>query len=92
MMRFVIPALLGSAFIAGGVTESARAQQTTRSERAEHSRIAAAIRELEDAIRYMERAPHDFDAYKAEALQSSRQALHDLRLALAYRARQDNMR
>lgn len=91
-MRLVLPVLLGTAMIAGGVTETVRAQQTPRSERAEHPRIAAAIRELEDAIKYMEAAPHDFGGHKAAAIQSSRQALQDLRKALAYRARQDNQR
>ena len=92
MMRLMIPVLLGSALMTAGISESARAQQTMRSERAEHPRIAAAIRELEDAIKYMEAAPHDFGGHKAEAIQSTRQALYDLRQALAYRARQDNKR
>jgi hypothetical protein len=61
-------------------------------ERAEHPRIAAAIRELEEAIRYMEKAPHDFGGHKAAALASSRQASADLRQALAYRAAKDETR
>jgi hypothetical protein len=92
MMRLMIPVLLGSALMTAGISESAWAQQTMRSERAEHPRIAAAIRELEDAIKYMEAAPHDFGGHKAEAIQSTRQALCDLRQALAYRVRQDNKR
>ena len=92
MVMTTIPVLLGSALMTAGISESARAQQTMRSERAEHPRIAAAIRELEDAIKYMEAAPHDFGGHKAEAIQSTRQALYDLRQALAYRVRQDNKR
>jgi hypothetical protein len=92
MMRLMIPVLLGSALMTAGISESARAQQTMRRERAEHPRIAAAIRELEDAIKYMEAAPHDFGGHKAAAIQSTRQALYDLRQALAYRVRQDNKR
>jgi hypothetical protein len=61
-------------------------------ERAEHPRIASAIRELEEAIRYMEKAPHDFGGHKAAALASSRQAVTDLRQALAYRAAKDETR
>jgi hypothetical protein len=61
-------------------------------ERAEHPRIAAAIRELEEAIRYMEKAPHDFGGHKAAALTSSKQAVVDLRQALAYRASKDETR
>jgi hypothetical protein len=34
--------------------------QGVRAEAAEHPRIAKAINELEDAINYMEHAPHDF--------------------------------
>jgi len=63
--------------------------QTVRSEAVEHPRIAAAIRELEGAIAYMEAAPHDFGGHKASAISASRAALQELRAALAYRARKD---
>jgi hypothetical protein len=63
--------------------------QTIRSEAANHPRIAAAIRELEGAIAYMERAPHDFGGHKAAAIRDSRTALVELRAALAYRAQKD---
>jgi hypothetical protein len=58
--------------------------QTIRSEAANHPRIAAAIRELEGAIAYMERAPHDFGGHKAAAIRDSRTALVELRAALAF--------
>ena len=63
--------------------------QTVRTEAANHPRIATAIRELEEAIRYMEAAPHDFGGHKAAAIRDSRAAVTQLKLALAYRARQD---
>jgi hypothetical protein len=63
--------------------------QTVRSEAAEHPRIASAIRELEEAVRYMEAAPHDFGGHKAAAIRDSRAAITQLRLALAYRAVRD---
>jgi hypothetical protein len=63
--------------------------QTVRSEAATHPRIATAIRELEEAIHYMEAAPHDFGGHKAAAIRDSRAAVAQLRLALAYRAKQD---
>jgi hypothetical protein len=63
--------------------------QTVRSEAANHPRIAAAIRELEGAVAYMERAPHDFGGHKAAAIRDSRAALVELRAALAYRAQKD---
>jgi len=63
--------------------------QTIRSEAANDPRIAAAIRELEGAIAYMERAPHDFGGHKAAAIRDSQTALVELRAALAYRAQKD---
>ena len=75
----VLGALLG----AGGMMLYAQ------NERAEHPRIARAINDLEDAIRYMDAAPHDFGGHKAEAIRASREAVRQLRFALAYRARED---
>ena len=51
----------------------------------EHPRIAAAIRELEDAIAYMEAAPHNFGGNKARAIADARKAVASLRRALAFR-------
>jgi hypothetical protein len=55
----------------------------------DHPRIATAIRDLEDAVAYMEAAPHDFGGHKAAAIAASRKAINQLRKALAYRARRD---
>jgi len=79
------------AIAAGGVlaTVSTAGADTVREEAREHPRIAAAIRELEEAIRYMEAAPHDFGGHKAQALADSRAAVKSLREALAYRAAKD---
>jgi len=63
--------------------------QNAATERANHPRIAAAIHELNDAIAYMEAAPHDFGGRKAAAIESSRRAVRDLNFALQYRARED---
>jgi hypothetical protein len=63
--------------------------QNVRTEAATHPRIAAAIRELEGAVQYMERAPHDFGGHKAAAIKESQAALVELRAALAYRAAKD---
>jgi hypothetical protein len=65
-------------------------QQNQKSEASEHPRIEKAIHELEGAIEYMEKAPHDFGGHKAEALEDSRKAVKSLKLTLAYRAHQDN--
>jgi hypothetical protein len=78
--------------IAGGLAfaQTGLAQETGKQELREHPRIAAAIRELQEAIRYMERAPHDFGGHKALAIADSRKAIEQLRLAMQYRAQQDN--
>ena len=88
MRRLLAPLVLGLVVISCAVAGSARAQNM-KTERAEHPRIARAIRALEDAIQYMEAAPHDFGGHKAAAIASSRQAVVDLRQALAYRAMKD---
>jgi hypothetical protein len=54
-----------------------------------HPRIAQAIKNLEDAIAYMEQAPNDFGGHKGTALNASRAAVNELRAALAFRAQQD---
>jgi hypothetical protein len=59
------------------------------SEATNHPRVAAAIRELEGAIAYMERAPHDFGGHKAAAIRDSEAALVELRAALGLRVCQD---
>jgi hypothetical protein len=66
--------------------------ESPREEAAEHPRIAKAIHELEDAVAYLEAAPHDFGGHKAEAIAASRKAIEQLRLALAYRAKEDTKR
>jgi hypothetical protein len=79
---------------AGGALASvtAVAEEGVREEAREHPRIARAIRELEDAIHYLEAAPHDFGGYKAQAIADSRAAVISLRRALAYRAEKDERR
>jgi hypothetical protein len=61
-----------------------------QNERAMHPRIAAAIKSLDDAIAYMEAAPHDFGGHKAAAIKSSREAVLQLKEALRFRAREDH--
>ena len=65
------------------------AAQNVHGEMEHHPRIAKAIQELEDAIAYLEAAPHDFGGHKAAALRDSRAAIEQLRKAMAYRARED---
>jgi len=87
MKRVVV---LAAAFlIVLGVSYSYVSAQTVRTEAANPPRIAAAIRELEGAIQYMEAAPHDFGGHKVAAIRDARAAVTQLKLALAYRAKQD---
>ena len=66
--------------------------QNMRTEAAAHPRIVQAIRNLEDAIAYMETAPHDFGGHKAAAISASRAAIAELRASLAFRAGVDRGR
>jgi multidrug efflux pump subunit AcrA (membrane-fusion protein) len=78
--------ILGAAL---GAVATLGIAQNVASERANHPRIAAAISQIDDAIAYMEAAPHDFGGHKAAAIASSKAAVRDLKLALAYRAKTD---
>ena len=63
--------------------------ESYKEEKASHPRIAKAIAELRDAVKYMEAAPHDFGGNKAAAIASSNLAIKDLQEALKYRAAKD---
>ena len=75
--------------ILGAVLGSVATICAAQNERANHPRIAAAITSIDDAIAYMEAAPHDFGGHKAAAIASSKAAVRDLKQALAFRARAD---
>ena len=62
-------------------------QQDRRTEVSNHPRIENAIRELENAIDLMEKAPNDFGGYKAQAIIDSKKAVASLKQALNYRAK-----
>ena len=63
--------------------------QTMGDEMREHPRIITA---MEDAIRYMEAAPHDFGGFKARAIEDTRRAIDSLRMALHFREHRDRER
>ena len=67
-------------------------QQNQMTEAARHPRIENAIRELESAVEYMEKAPDNFGGYKAQAIADSKQAIRSLKKALEYRSKVDNGR
>jgi hypothetical protein len=67
-------------------------QQNKRTEAINHPRIERAIKELESAVDYMEKAPYDFGGHKEAAIADSKRAIVSLKLALQYRAKEDNMK
>jgi hypothetical protein len=87
-MKMLAVALAASLLFAPLGANIANAQ-TVRSEAAAHPRIAQAIRDIEDAIAYMEAAPNDFGGHKGGAINASREAVRQLRAALEFRAEQD---
>jgi hypothetical protein len=82
-MKLLSGIVLG-AMLCGGAWSLA-----AQNERAMHPRIAKAIAALKDSRAYMEAAPHDFGGHKAEAIRATDEAIKQLNLALAYRARAD---
>ena len=91
MKKTLIPLVLALGLGVSFLPTPARAE-TTAEEKAAHPRLARAIDELDDAIHYLESAPHDFGGHKTEALRASREAVRQLRLALQYRAAVDTRR
>jgi hypothetical protein len=81
-MKFISGIVLGIALTAGMTL-------LAQNERAMHPRIAAAIAALRDARTYMADAPHDFGGHKEAAIKASDEAIRQLNLALAYRAKAD---
>ena len=80
-------AVLGT-LVAGPAVLEARAENP-REEAREHPRIRKAIREMEDAVAYLEAAPHDFGGHKATAILKTREAIEQLKMAMEYRAVED---
>ncbi len=82
-MRFISGILVGMMICIGTWTLSAQ------NEAAMHPRIAAAIVGLKDARAYMLGAAHDFGGHRDKAIRACDDAIRELNLALAYRAKQD---
>ena len=73
-----------AAFALGVVLTSAF---TTNQHPSEHPRLHKAIEQMEDAISYMQAAPHDFGGHKAQAIADTKAAIASLRAAESYHAR-----
>jgi hypothetical protein len=84
--------LILSVVIFLGTTGFVLVQQNKRTEAAKHPRVENAIKELESAIDYLEKAPDDFGGFKAHAIADSKKAVVSLKRALNYRAKDDNMK
>jgi hypothetical protein len=91
-MTRLMSALALSAGLAVLFTPSFASAESAREEAAEHPRIAKAIAEMEEAIRYLEAAPHNFGGHKEAAIRDTRKAIEQLRKALHYRAKEDTKR
>jgi hypothetical protein len=86
--QIIVIAIIVTTFLA--TTAFVTNQQNVKSEASEHPRIEKAINSIEDAIAYMEKAPHDFGGHKVAAIADSKKAVASLKLALAYRAGADS--
>jgi len=91
MQRIVLSSIISMVLVVSFSPVFAEGQ-TIQAEQAEHPRIARAIADLNDAVAYMEAAPHNFGGHKAKAISASQEAIRQLEKALAYRARQDQER
>jgi hypothetical protein len=60
-----------------------------KAEKAMHPRIAKSIKELNETIAVLEKAPHDFGGHKAAAVAACKEAIVQLQLALDYRAEKE---
>ncbi len=92
-MKKMVLAMMLAAFVlfpAAQIYAQPPSRGAVAGEMGDHPRIATAIRDLEDAVAYMEAAPHDFGGHKAAAIAASRKAINQLRKAMAYRARRDD--
>jgi hypothetical protein len=87
-MKKLVIILLAVVFLS--TTAFVLVQQNVKTEASKHPKIESAIKELQGAIDYMEKAPHDFGGYKAQAIADSKKAIVSLKLALQYRAKEDN--
>ena len=94
VMKRIVGVLMLGLFFVGIITMAARtvnSESPIAQEASEHPRIAKAIASLEEAIAYLKEAPHNFGGHKEKAIEASERAVRQLKLALAYRAKQDKL-
>ena len=92
-LGYVLPLALVTAFSSGiacaaeheegeGATHERR---ELRKEEKEHPRMGAAIKELDEAIAELKKAPHDFGGHREDAVKACENARDQLKKALEYR-------
>lgn len=94
-MKKIISTVVLALFLVGmtaATVGTASAQGPMGREASEHPNIVRAIDALQAAIADLQAAPHDFGGHKAKAIEASERAIRQLKLALAYRAREDRPR
>lgn len=91
MKKFVVAVILLSFCLVPVTSNYAQPgeQPTMQQEEVAHPRIAAAITSLQDAIADLQAAPHNFGGHKQAAINACKKALKELRIALAYREKND---
>jgi hypothetical protein len=82
--------ILAAAFLMAPTFAMPAFAESPHQEMEQHPRIRKAVHEMEDAVAYMEAAPHDFGGHKADAIRKTREAIEQLKLAMAYRAAVDS--
>ena len=93
-MKKIVGMLMLGLFFVGIITMTARtvnSESPIAQEASEHPQIAKAIGALQDAIVYLKGAPHNFGGHRVNAIEASERAVRQMKLALAYRARQDKL-
>jgi len=60
----------------------AEKQEVAKGERAKHPRLDKALTELNDIVRYLEKAPDNFGGHKKMAIDSTKQAREHIKMAL----------
>jgi hypothetical protein len=63
---------------------------TFKTEKEAHPQIVKAIEDMNGAIQHMKQAAHDFNGHKADAIAKTKEARHQLILALFYRLKMDD--
>lgn len=89
MKTKLMPLLVVAVALGTSALPMAALAENVKQEKAQHPHINKAIHELQEAIKELEQAPHDFGGHRTAAVDASRAAITQLQQALQYRAAQD---